>query len=66
MSLPVWEEWIEINWAMVNFILTKSLPVWEEWIEIAIVPLSDNAFRSLPVWEEWIEILPRYSAGKII
>ena len=34
MSLPVWEEWIEIGAAEGTVTLWASLPVWEEWIEI--------------------------------
>ena len=35
LSLPVWEEWIEINIIKYNLqIICMSLPVWEEWIEI--------------------------------
>ena len=35
MSLPVWEEWIEILCTGVPCHASASLPVWEEWIEIA-------------------------------
>ena len=35
MSLPVWEEWIEIVLPGVDGDADGSLPVWEEWIEIA-------------------------------
>ena len=34
MSLPVWEEWIEIGAAEGTVTLWASLPVWEEWIEM--------------------------------
>ena len=35
MSLPVWEEWIEIRVKYTAANPSKrSLPVWEEWIEI--------------------------------
>ena len=34
MSLPVWEEWIEIVSATSADQKYMSLPVWEEWIEI--------------------------------
>ena len=38
MSLPVWEEWIEIRKNLTQSEMeTKSLPVWEEWIEISSV-----------------------------
>ena len=35
MSLPVWEEWIEIGAVGRSNEKGRSLPVWEEWIEIA-------------------------------
>ena len=34
MSLPVWEEWIEIVSGDNGASSIRSLPVWEEWIEI--------------------------------
>ena len=34
MSLPVWEEWIEICILSIKTSRMLSLPVWEEWIEI--------------------------------
>ena len=34
MSLPVWEEWIEIEPGELEELSYASLPVWEEWIEI--------------------------------
>ena len=34
LSLPVWEEWIEILAAAGAVAKGGSLPVWEEWIEI--------------------------------
>ena len=35
MSLPVWEEWIEMEGKMQGVkVFVMSLPVWEEWIEI--------------------------------
>ena len=37
LSLPVWEEWIEILILFASSLLTLSLPVWEEWIEIFIL-----------------------------
>ena len=38
MSLPVWEEWIEMG-TLLNLMFPKvSLPVWEEWIEISCRP----------------------------
>ena len=34
-SLPVWEEWIEIDYMLIILHKRKmSLPVWEEWIEM--------------------------------
>ena len=36
MSLPVWEEWIEIVVPDYTIYPNVSLPVWEEWIEMAI------------------------------
>ena len=57
MSLPVWEEWIEILRAASSaWIWRMSLPVWEEWIEILPVWGDGIEIGSLPVWEEWIEI----------
>ena len=57
MSLPVWEEWIEISTTVAHLAFLASLPVWEEWIEI---PCQARQFpcpaASLPVWEEWIEM----------
>ena len=35
MSLPVWEEWIEIAALRRYSLHAVSLPVWEEWIEIS-------------------------------
>ena len=40
MSLPVWEEWIEINVGFPIACTIASLPVWEEWIEIVRVILT--------------------------
>ena len=34
LSLPVWEEWIEIRDRIIKLSSCASLPVWEEWIEI--------------------------------
>ena len=34
VSLPVWEEWIEIHGLAQCVHGYLSLPVWEEWIEI--------------------------------
>ena len=34
LSLPVWEEWIEILLREQERSNAESLPVWEEWIEI--------------------------------
>ena len=57
MSLPVWEEWIEIPGVENEALLARlSLPVWEEWIEIGFLAAKTAASPSLPVWEEWIEI----------
>ena len=55
-SLPVWEEWIEINHLNSSFGRAQSLPVWEEWIEISGLRSAPPRHRSLPVWEEWIEM----------
>ena len=56
VSLPVWEEWIEITPERREHTLSRSLPVWEEWIEITGPCAIGWLPRSLPVWEEWIEI----------
>ena len=57
MSLPVWEEWIEIPFSQRAAARSgRSLPVWEEWIEIGTWRARWKAERSLPVWEEWIEM----------
>ena len=57
LSLPVWEEWIEISMPRHDRRGKVSLPVWEEWIEIGIGLRRTRCQRmSLPVWEEWIEI----------
>ena len=43
LSLPVWEEWIEIKVPVPDLPpMFQSLPVWEEWIEMVhpIQPLS--------------------------
>ena len=43
MSLPVWEEWIEIQRVNVGLCPdVASLPVWEEWIEIVTGYLDDT------------------------
>ena len=34
VSLPVWEEWIEIVSVPSAAVRVTSLPVWEEWIEM--------------------------------
>ena len=59
MSLPVWEEWIEIYRGGERVLTPLSLPVWEEWIEMLISCYPTGRDGSLPVWEEWIEITPR-------
>ena len=56
MSLPVWEEWIEILPLKHYPRMRQSLPVWEEWIEIPPSTILLDIITSLPVWEEWIEI----------
>ena len=56
LSLPVWEEWIEIHLLGGDCVRKKSLPVWEEWIEITSIIASNFDVVSRPVWEEWIEI----------
>ena len=56
LSLPVWEEWIEIVRRADRRNALKSLPVWEEWIEIGKTALNLGRAESLPVWEEWIEM----------
>ena len=57
-SLPVWEEWIEIDIETTRIVEIESLPVWEEWIEIVSAGGTESIYKSLPVWEEWIEIKP--------
>ena len=43
MSLPVWEEWIEIPPWSGSLRPHASLPVWEEWIEIEAT--ADNVLK---------------------
>ena len=65
LSLPVWEEWIEMDYiVLVVYPDGTSLPVWEEWIEIPSRYCFLQIGRSLPVWEEWIEIkIKRHTGG---
>ena len=57
VSLPVWEEWIEMLAAEDVLPSSGSLPVWEEWIEMSMrYTYSAVTPKSLPVWEEWIEM----------
>ena len=45
MSLPVWEEWIEmLRWSLPAPI-SRSLPVWEEWIEIGAGAVQDGLIQ---------------------
>ena len=44
MSLPVWEEWIEMTSSNRAPAPTQSLPVWEEWIEIHSPAMIGEAY----------------------
>ena len=57
MSLPVWEEWIEIPFLLVFRGLCVGLfPYGKSGLKYP-GQLADQRFRlSLPVWEEWIEM----------
>ena len=48
MSLPVWEEWIEIKSGSPYPVRPPSLPVWEEWIEISPAGRNFWARRLFP------------------
>ena len=41
LSLPVWEEWIEMLCQLPKTAAIASLPVWEEWIEIVCQLVAD-------------------------
>ena len=62
-SLPVWEEWIEINGSSLSSWTGSSLPVWEEWIEIVQMVLSDSVKECLfPYGKSGLKFPPRRSA----
>ena len=57
-SLPVWEEWIEINFPCPrNTPLGRLFPYGKSGLKSVDGGGDGVQHKSLPVWEEWIEIV---------
>ena len=58
MSLPVWEEWIEMEVNLINILILQvsSRMGRVDWNAKAYRIEENGEIESLPVWEEWIEM----------
>ena len=56
LSLPVWEEWIEIMPTCTVICLVGLFPYGKSGLKFQREDVSEGGSMSLPVWEEWIEI----------
>ena len=64
MSLPVWEEWIEmINMPTPPAVALRLFPYGKSGLKFLWQWAWPRGRSSLPVWEEWIEIESSESAS---